>query len=62
MITNTITRDTENSFIQELSKDNDETFFCKMERGTPEYSNTCLLFHIKSIPLEIGSKLVRTVK
>ncbi|ELY2018486.1 hypothetical protein SL053_002414 [Flavobacterium psychrophilum] len=50
-----ITRDTNTSFIKQSTKISGETMFFKIEKGSPEYSNTCSLFHANNIDILEGN-------
>lgn len=60
MKTTTITtRDTEYSFIQTFIKPDGSFFSRKIEKGTVDYSNACLLFHMNDVAILIGNKVAK---
>ena len=55
--TTIIIRDTDYSFIKKVTKEGGEIFERKLEKGTPEYSNACLLFNMKNVALVKGNQV-----
>lgn len=52
----TIIRDTNNSFIQKIERNN-LVFSRKIEKQSPEYSNACMMFHKNGVEIMIGNKI-----
>lgn len=57
--TTTITRDTEYSFLKEIVKENGESFYRKLEKGSTEYANACLDFQMANIAIVKGNKITK---
>ena len=57
--TTTITRDTNYSFLETITKEDGTSFTRKLEKGATEYSNAAMNFHMKGIALEIGNSLTK---
>ena len=53
----TIKRDTNYSFIKIITNQNGEDFKRKLEKGSVDYSNACMMFHSKNTSLEVGNKI-----
>lgn len=53
-------RDTNYSFIKTITNEEGKSLSRKIEDGTPEYGNTCLLFHKENVSIEVGNKVVFT--
>jgi len=52
-----IIRDTDYSFLQTITKENGSELSRKLEKGSTEYLNACMSFHMKNTPIVIGNKI-----
>lgn len=56
-MTTSILRDTNYSFVETSTKENGESFSRKLEKGSTEYGNACMIFHQKGVAIEIGNSV-----
>lgn len=54
-----ITRDTNYSFLKTTTKEDGSSFTRKLEKGTADYSNASMNFHMKGITLEVGNSITK---
>ena len=53
-----IKRDTNYSFIKTTTNENGEVNQRKLQKGSVDYSNACMLFHSKKVALEVGNSII----
>lgn len=56
-IKTSILRDTMTSFIETSTNHKGDEFSRKLEKGSADYSNACLKFHMNDVSLEVGNKV-----
>lgn len=56
---NTITRDTNYSFLFTTTNESGETFSRKFEKGSSEYANACMAFHKNNVAISIGNSITQ---
>lgn len=54
----TYLRDTDYSFVETTVRSDGREFSRKLEKGIPEYGNTCHLFHMNNVELLRGNTVV----
>lgn len=57
MTITTITRNTEYSFLKTITKENGSGFIRSLEKGSIDYSNACMLFHIAKVEIVKGNSI-----